>query len=412
MELQHALLTTRAMRRYTDAPVTGAEVEACIRAAVQAPSGGNIQPWQFVVVREPSTKATLAASYRHAYDRYELALLASLPPFRSAEDETSFNRGLAASRHLAEHLAEAPVLVLVAMPSIDLTLHDGDGPLDIGTLHASVFPAVQNLMLAARGMGIGTALTTVFRIRHDEVRRACGIPDRYEVVALVPMGRPVGRFGEARRRPAETITHWERWGEKRPFDAPIDAWSPPRPATPRIAPAIPEELDDDARQLLDGVKVAGRDTVGANIFATLVRHKGLFRHWLPFGGKLLSGKLPARERELLILRTGWRTRSHYEWGQHVIIARLVGITDDEIARARLGPEAEGWTDADRTLLRAADELHDDACISDATWAELAKTYDELQLVEIPMVVGHYHLVAFTLNSLGVQREPGVAGFDG
>ena len=410
MEVQHALLTTRAMRRYTDAPVTDAEVEACLRAAVQAPSGGNIQPWQFVVVRDPEVKAAVAESYRLAYDRYETALVASLPPFRSEDDEASFNRGLAASRHLAEHLAEAPVLVLVAMPGIDLTLTDDDGPLDIGPLHASVFPAVQNLMVAARAMGIGTALTTVFRIRQDEVRKACGIPDRYEIVALVPMGRPVGRFGQARRRPAESVTHWDRWGEKREFSGSVDAWDPPRPTTPRIAPASGEELDDDSRALLGTARVAGRDTVGANIFSTLVRHKGLFRHWLPFGGKLLSGKLPARERELLILRTGWHTRSHYEWGQHVIIAKLVGVTDDEVARVKLGPDADGWSDADRTLLRAADELHDDACISDVTWDELAKTYDEKQLVEIPMVVGHYHLVAFTLNSLGVQREPGVAGF--
>src|SRR5258708_37504821 len=107
MEVQHALLTTRAMRRYTDAPVTDAEVEACIRAAVQAPSGGNIQPWQFVVVRDLATKATLGESYRQAYDRYERALLASLPPFRSEDDQASFTRGLHASRHLAEHLAEA-----------------------------------------------------------------------------------------------------------------------------------------------------------------------------------------------------------------------------------------------------------------------------------------------------------------
>jgi nitroreductase/alkylhydroperoxidase family enzyme len=410
MEVQHALLTTRAMRRYTDAPVTDAEVETCIRAAVQAPSGGNIQPWQFVVVRDPAVKAKVADTYRASYDRYEKALVASLPPFRTEDDEASFNRGLTASRHLAEHLAEAPVLVLVAMPALDLTLHDDEGPLDIGTLHASVFPAVQNLMVAARAMGIGTALTTVFRIRQDEVREACGIPDRYEIVALVPMGRPVGRFGQARRRPAETITHWDRWGEKRAFTVRADAWDPPRPAEPRVAPATDEELDDDGRSLLGTARVAGRDTVGANIFSTLVKHKGLFRHWLPFGGKLLSGKLPARERELLILRTGWRTRSHYEWGQHVIIAKLVGITDDEIARIKLGPDADGWSAADRTLLRAADELHDDACISDTTWAELATAYDEKQLTEIPMVVGHYHLVAFTLNSLGVQREPGVAGF--
>lgn len=181
----------------------------------------------------------------------------------------------------------------------------------------------------------------------------------------------------------------------------------PRPTTPRIPPLAPGEGDAQAEELLAELDP---NLSAAHIFATLVRHPGLFRKWSPFGGKLLSGKLSARDRELLILRTGWRTRSHYEWGQHVIIAKLVGVTDDEIARVKLGPDADGWSDADRTLLRAADELHDDACISDATWAELAKTYDDKQLTEIPMVVGHYHLVAFTLNSLGVQREPGVAGF--
>ncbi|MBV8959222.1 MAG: carboxymuconolactone decarboxylase family protein, partial [Actinobacteria bacterium] len=90
--------------------------------------------------------------------------------------------------------------------------------------------------------------------------------------------------------------------------------------------------------------------------------------------------------------------------------KLTGLTDEEIARIKLGPDADGWSDLDRTLLRAADELHEEASISDATWSELSAVYDDKQLTEIPMVVGHYHLVAFTLNSLGVQREPGVAGF--
>ena len=147
----------------------------------------------------------------------------------------------------------------------------------------------------------------------------------------------------------------------------------------------------------------------SNIFATLVRHPGLFRHWLPFGGKLLAGKLPPRERELLILRTGWHCRSSYEWGQHVLMARLSGLTDDEIARVPEGPAAPGWSAFDVVLLRAADELHAGARISDETWAALADRYDERQLVEVPMLVGHYHMVAFTLNSLGVEREAGVPG---
>jgi alkylhydroperoxidase family enzyme len=150
----------------------------------------------------------------------------------------------------------------------------------------------------------------------------------------------------------------------------------------------------------------------ANIFTTLVRHPGLFRKWVPFGGKLLAGKLPPRDRELLILRTGYRCGSEYEWGQHVLIGSAAGVAEDEIPRIQEGPEAAGWSEHDATLLHAADELHDDSCISDTTWAALAAHYDEKQLIEIPMVVGHYHLVAYTLRSLGVPREPGVPGFDG
>ncbi len=183
----------------------------------------------------------------------------------------------------------------------------------------------------------------------------------------------------------------------------------PRPTEPRIAPLAPEDMDDRQRQLMEQVGLGG-PTV--NIFATLVRHPGLFRHWLPFGGKLLAGRLPARDRELLVLRTGWRCRSEYEWAQHVVVGRQAGLTDEEITRVTEGPDADGWDDGDRLLLVAADELHDDACITDATWTALAERYDEPQLVEVPMVVGHYHLVSFTLNSLGVPLEDGVEGFPG
>ena len=95
-----------------------------------------------------------------------------------------------------------------------------------------------------------------------------------------------------------------------------------------------------------------------------------------------------------------------------MIGRAAGLTDDEIRRVQDGPDAPGWSADDATLLRAADELHDDSCITDATWEALAARYDQRQLIELPMLVGHYHLVAYALNSLGVQREPGVPGFDG
>jgi 4-carboxymuconolactone decarboxylase len=183
-----------------------------------------------------------------------------------------------------------------------------------------------------------------------------------------------------------------------------------RPSSPRIPPLAAEDRDAEARELLG--EVAAGDSPASNIFATLVRHPGLFRKWLPFGGKLLSGKLPARDRELLILRTGWRCRSEYEWGQHALIGRSAGLSDDDLRRVRDGPEADGWDPFEAALLRAADELHDDGCISDGTWDVLAARYDQRQLIEVPMVVGHYHLVSFTLNTLGVEREPGVPGFDG
>jgi 4-carboxymuconolactone decarboxylase len=185
--------------------------------------------------------------------------------------------------------------------------------------------------------------------------------------------------------------------------------APLRPSTPRIPPLAAADQDAQARELLGGVDP---DAVASNIFATLVRHPGLFRRWLPFGGKLLSGRLSPRLRELAILRTGWLCRSEYEWGQHVLLALRAGVTDQEVTRVKRGPDAEGWTELEAAMLRAADELHADACVGEGTWTVLAAHLDERQLIEVPMLVGHYHLVAFTLNTLGVQREHGVPGFDG
>jgi nitroreductase len=139
-----------------------------------------------------------------------------LPPFRSPDDEASFRRSVRASRHLAEHLAEAPAIVCVLRPAgLDLTLHDESGPIDIGHICASVYPAVQNLLLAARSLGIGGTLTTVARVLPGELRAATGIPEHLELAALVPLGRPAGSFGVPRRRPVEKVTHWNQWGARR-----------------------------------------------------------------------------------------------------------------------------------------------------------------------------------------------------
>lgn len=172
---------------------------------------------------------------------------------------------------------------------------------------------------------------------------------------------------------------------------------------PRIAPLPADGRDPRVEALLEPLRRP--DGTELNIFTTLARHPKLLKRWSAFGGVLLyGGQLPARERELLILRAGYLCRAPYEWGQHVEIGKATGLTEDEIARVAAGPDAEGWSAADAELLRATDELHHDNRISDATWAALAGRWDEQQLIEVCMVVGQYHLVAFTLNSLGVEPE--------
>jgi 4-carboxymuconolactone decarboxylase len=178
---------------------------------------------------------------------------------------------------------------------------------------------------------------------------------------------------------------------------------------PRIPPLPDENWDEELEAILGrrSPGLAGR-LGDNNIFPSLARHKDLFRAWLPFGTHLLyRGTLPSRERELLILRTALNCGSAFEWGQHVRIAESIGVSNAEIRRRAAGPDAAGWSVADAALLRAADELHHNAKISDRTWAELAGTYDERGLIEITMLVGHYHVVAFALNCLEVELDDGL-----
>ena len=173
---------------------------------------------------------------------------------------------------------------------------------------------------------------------------------------------------------------------------------------PRLEPIPPDQMDPEIRERLGDGPVL-------NILATLAHHPKLLKRWMVFGNHVLSkSSLPARERELVILRIGWLCRSEYEWGQHVAIARRVGVTDEEIDRVTRGPEAEGWSVLDRALLQATDELHADAFVSDETWAILAEHLDTEQRLDLIFAVGQYTLVSMALNSLGVQRDPGVEGF--
>ena len=176
----------------------------------------------------------------------------------------------------------------------------------------------------------------------------------------------------------------------------------------RVAPLPQSDWDPETAELLEGTRMGGRVL---NIFQTLAHHPKLLKRWMVFGNHvLLKSTLSPRERELLILRTGWNCRAEYEWGQHVAIGKQIGLTDAEIERLTQGPEASGWTAADADLLRAADELHRDSRVSDATWSALKTRYTTQQLIDLVFTVGQYTLVSMALNSLGVEREDGVGGF--
>jgi alkylhydroperoxidase family enzyme len=174
--------------------------------------------------------------------------------------------------------------------------------------------------------------------------------------------------------------------------------------TPRVPPLEVEEMDPELR-------VAFGDGPVLNIFRTLAHHPKLMKRWLVFGNHVLAkSSLAPREREIAILRVGWLCRSEYEWGQHVAIGRQAGLRDEEIERIAEGPEAAGWDERDRALLRATDELHADAFVSDATWKALSAHFDTQQIMDLIFAVGQYHLVSMALNSLGVQLDPGTARF--
>lgn len=171
---------------------------------------------------------------------------------------------------------------------------------------------------------------------------------------------------------------------------------------PRLEPLSDDQLDPEVRERFGSGPIL-------NIFRTLARHPALLKRWLVFGNHILAkSTLPPRERELVILRVGWLCQAGYEWGQHVAIGRECGLSDEEIERIADGPDAPGWSDLESTLLRAADELHDDAFVSDETWRALAGHYTVEQCMDLVFTVGQYNLVSMALNTFGVQPEDGVA----
>ena len=173
---------------------------------------------------------------------------------------------------------------------------------------------------------------------------------------------------------------------------------------PRIAPG----RRSDVGWINWAIAAIGGRAIGTNpprLFLTLGRHRGLFRGWLMFAGRMMPrGKLPRRETELVILRVAHLRGSTYEFEHHVRLGRKAGLGDAEFERVVLGPGADGWSERERTLLAAVDELDRDRNLGDEAWASLRKYLDDRECIELIMLVGHYEMLATFIETLRIQPD--------
>lgn len=185
-EFEQLVATQRAVRHFDGRPVDDDTIAKVLKAATRAPSARNIQPWRFVVVRDPATKGALGK----IFDELGQQLYGAGAPERTP-------------------WAEVPVLVVVCAEN-----PFGAGDSAATALGASIFPAVQNLLLAAHVLGLGTVLTTRWKAREAEVRPLLGLPENVSVHAIVPMGWPAAKSGRNRRRSVREVTYRERFGQE------------------------------------------------------------------------------------------------------------------------------------------------------------------------------------------------------
>jgi nitroreductase len=192
MDVFEAIRTTRAMRRLDPSrDVSDEDLWTIIEAATKAPSGGNSQPMRWLVVRDAAKRAALGEIYKKSW-----APVAQMYRSRTPSEDTTTTRVLNSADWLGEHMGDAPVILL---------------PCSKGGDPGSIYPGVQNLFLAARALGLGTTLTTVHKLNEGEVREVLGIPEDVQTWAMIPVGYPTGKWGEAARRPVEEVTYWDSW---------------------------------------------------------------------------------------------------------------------------------------------------------------------------------------------------------
>jgi len=212
-ELYEVMQTTRAVRRLRPDPIPDAALRRVLMAATWGPSGGNRQPWRVIALREPSAKQTLQQLYAAVWAPYAAASRAKfkgLPPALLERAE----KALSAGDYLAANFAHAPVILVFCFDPGGLAITDAklDRPSVVGG--ASIYPAVQNALLACRAEGLGCVLTTLLCAEEPKIRPLLGIPEPWYTAAFVPIGYPVGRgHGPLTRRPVEEMVYADRWGQ-------------------------------------------------------------------------------------------------------------------------------------------------------------------------------------------------------
>lgn len=205
-----AIFSTRSLRRFRADPLPDDVLHRILTAATQAPSGTNSQTWRFLVLRDPEIRRRIGELYREGFDEVYP------PTVVAATANPNRRRVLRSARYLADHMGtEPPVLVLVCLERNPGA--PSPTPTSLRSSGSSAYPAVQNVLLAARALGVGGCLTTLHLRREAEVKAALGIPDHVDTYALVPLGYPRDRFGPLRRRPVAEVTFAERWGEPAAF---------------------------------------------------------------------------------------------------------------------------------------------------------------------------------------------------
>ncbi|MGE0221916.1 MAG: nitroreductase family protein [Acetobacteraceae bacterium] len=219
--LFEALYTARALRRLKPDPVPDDLINRVLDAAIRAPSGGNAQNWIFLVVREEAQRRRLAAVYRKASD--EVAEIYAARGRPAHLTEAQFRRLMEGGQYLWDHLGDAPVLLVPCLRQRDMPKRE-DLPPAVAARYeahlayqaqirgASIYPAVQNILLACRALGLGSLITTNHILYEDEVRTILALPDDVYTFALMPIGYPEGRYGPVVRRPVAEVTFADRWG--------------------------------------------------------------------------------------------------------------------------------------------------------------------------------------------------------